>query len=97
MQFSSFQSAKSLVPQLPPPRYSEDDEVLAYFNPVIRSTPPKLWIVRDPMGVSEQEAIDCSEIIETTDEFASFDEKGRVVWDMDRLDQIPIYKKRVDY
>ena len=49
------------------------------------------------MGVSEQEAIDCSEIIETTDEFASFDEKGRIVWDMDRLDQIPIYKKRVDY
>jgi len=53
--------------------------------------------VRDEMGVSAQEVSDCSDILDISDEFASFDERGRIVWDMERLEQIPIYKKRVDY
>jgi len=97
MQFSSRQTAQSLMPHIPPPQYSEDDEALAYFNPIIRSPPPKLWIVRDEMGVSAQEISDCSEIIEISDECATFDAKGGIVWDKERLREIPVWKKRVDY
>lgn len=49
------------------------------------------------MGISAQEVSDCSEILEISDEYATFDDRGRVVWDMEHLEQIPIYKRRVDY
>ncbi|KAG9240791.1 hypothetical protein BJ878DRAFT_524228 [Calycina marina] len=96
-KFSSFHKAKALMPTLPLPKYTEEEEKLAYFNPIIRSEPPKLWIVRDEMGISAQECSDTSESVEVSDEYASFDSKGQIVWDRDDLDQVPIWEKKIDY
>jgi len=94
---ASHQSVHALVPHYPPPKYLDDEESRAYFNPVVTTHAPRLWIVRDEMGISTQEVKDSSEVVEISDEFARFDEKGKVAWDVERLDSVPVYEKRIDY
>ena len=96
-KFASFHKAQTLVPKFPLPRYEEDEEKHAYFNPLVRSEPPRLWIVRDEMGISAREVRDSSEVVEIGDEGARFNEKGKIVWDEQRLEEVPVWEKRVDY
>jgi len=96
-KFASFNRAQTLVPKFPLPTYKEDETRYAYFNPLVRSDPPKLWIVRDEMGISLGEVRDSSEVVEIGDEGARFDEKGKIIWDSERLEQVPIWEKRIDY
>ena len=99
-KFKSFQTVRSLVPNIAPPVYTAEDAELAYYNPDVISEVPRLWIVRDEMGISIKEARECCEVLPCTDEFARFNEKGKVVWDerdRERLEVMPIYEKRVDY
>jgi calcium permeable stress-gated cation channel len=95
--FKSNQSVASLLPNYPSPSYGEGDEDRAYFNPAVTALRPIIWIVRDPMGISRQEVRDSSQVVQISDEFARFDEKNKIVWDEDRLENVPIYEKRVDY
>lgn len=98
-KFKSHTAVRSLVPDFPIPRYSEEDEALAYYDPAITSPVPSLWIVRDEMGISQREVRDSSEVVEISDEYAVFNEKNKVVWAMEgaRLQDMPIYEKRIDY
>lgn len=99
-KYSSRQSVKSLVPAYAPPRYEEVEEEKAYFNPVITALKPRLWIVRDEMGISRKECTDSGEVVDISDEYATFNEKGKVVWDdggKENLEGMPVWEKRVDY
>ena len=73
---------RRLVPHdAPDVVYDPVIESQAYYNPAINSTVPLLWIPRDPMGISRQEIAHTGKILPITDEGASFDEKGKMVWD----------------
>jgi hypothetical protein len=98
-KFKSHQTARGLVPNWPAPQYLDEEQETAYFNPAITSPVPRLWIVRDKMRISRKEVADSSEVIPITDDFATFNEKGKVVWDYEgaTLQDMPIYQKRVDY
>lgn len=71
---------------------SEDDLGKAYLAPAFTSKTPKLWIPRDGKGVSREE-ISQDELvgIETTDEGAEVDEKGRLHWNH-HFEEVPIWK-----
>lgn len=98
-KFKSHQTVRSLVPDWPAPQYLEEEQETAYFNPAVTSPVPKLWIARDQMGISRKEVQDSSEVIPISDEFASYNEKGKIVWDSEgvTLQHMPIYQKRIDY
>ncbi|KAJ5051484.1 uncharacterized protein L3040_001260 [Drepanopeziza brunnea f. sp. 'multigermtubi'] len=96
-KFKSHGSVRSLVPNYPPPAYTPEEEELAYYDPALTSEVPKLWIVRDPMGISQREVEDSLEVVPITDRFASFDEKNKVTCDFVRLEDAPVWEKRVDY
>ncbi|RDW60662.1 DUF221-domain-containing protein [Coleophoma cylindrospora] len=97
-KFKSFHTVQSLVPTWGLPHYLEEDEDRAFYNPAIVAPAPICWIVRDEMGISRQEVKDSSPVVTITDEYARFNEKGKVVWDTEqKLDAIPVYEKRIDY
>ena len=99
-KFKSYQGVKSLVPNYQPPAYEDEDAESAYFNPAVTSPVPRLWIVRDEMGISAREVRDSSEVLPVSDEYARFNEKNKVVWDPAEegsLMDVPIWEKRVDY
>ncbi|PVH81758.1 DUF221-domain-containing protein [Cadophora sp. DSE1049] len=99
-KFNSHSKVKSLVPDYPPPQYTPEEEAEAYYDPALTSPVPRLWIVRDTMGISQREVKDSSEVVEISDSYAGFNEKGKVVWEYQnqgRLEDVPIWEKRVDY
>jgi hypothetical protein len=86
-----------LVPNYAAPRYDAEEEEIAYYNPAIVGPKPKLWVVKDEMGISTHEVKESSQVVEISDEFARFDEKGKIIWDVDALESVPVYEKRIDY
>ncbi|RMZ76393.1 hypothetical protein DV737_g4866, partial [Chaetothyriales sp. CBS 132003] len=75
------------------PEYGEDELENAYANPALTSKTPKLWIPRDPSGVSKREIEENGAAgLATTDEGADLDDKGRVWWDQDDFTRAPIFK-----
>lgn len=62
-----------------------DESVLkdAYSPPGVRDKSPKIWLPRDPAGVSVQEVRHCNKVIECTDADAWLDEKGFVDVNLD--------------
>ncbi len=99
-KFKSHSSVRALVPNFPPPQYTPGEEEIAYYDPALTSPVPRLWIVRDTMGISQSEVRATKEVVPITDEFASFNEKNKVVWDFQeqgRLEDVPIWEKRIDY
>lgn len=78
----------------------------AYLNPAIWKPTPKLWIVRDEMGISKKEVAESSKVIEITDSDAWFDEKGKVQTvlsgasdkeDINKAVQAPIWEEPIFY
>jgi hypothetical protein len=100
-KFKSFKSVRVLVPDYPGPIYEEEDAETAYLDPAVTRQVPRLWIVRDEMGISVRECQECREIVPISDAYATFNEKGKVVWDPmemeGSLQDVPIWEKRVDY
>lgn len=103
-----FHGAKSKYPKLreqfwkafpgePVPKLTDKVVEHAYHHPAITAKVPKLWIVRDELGVSRQEVRECKRVVESTDEGAHFDEKGKVVWDQGSLRDAPIWEERVEF
>lgn len=80
-KFKSHQTVRGLVPNWPVPQYLEEEEERAYFNPAITSLVPRLWIARDSMGISQREVRESSQVVPISDEFSSYNEKGKIVWD----------------
>jgi hypothetical protein len=97
-KYASHQAVRALVPQYAAPRYDEWEEERAYFHPSIRAEKPRLWIVRDDLGISRKEVRDSSSVVDISDEFATFNEKGKVIWNgQEQVDRMPLWEKRVDY
>jgi hypothetical protein len=80
-----------------PPSYEDSVADMAYLDPVVTSEVPTLWVARDPMGISAHEIKDTSKILPMSDVHAMFNEKGKIVWDEDRVLEAPIWEKRIDY
>lgn len=104
-EFKSHQEVKTLVPSFPRPQYDQEDEIHAYYNPAIYEDVPRLWIVRDEMGISRRECEISMEVegLSMSDDFAVLDEKNKVVWARPEedegvaIEEVPIWEKRVDY
>lgn len=97
-KWGSHARAKSLVAgHYDLPSYEDDVKSEAYFNPAITSRPQTLWIPRDNMGISRHEIEMTSKIIPISDELASFNEKGKIIWDHEAVLEAPICEKRIDY
>ncbi|KAL9082523.1 MAG: hypothetical protein Q9159_006349 [Coniocarpon cinnabarinum] len=96
--YTDYHTLRKLVPRdfatLEYPNEIIDD---AYHHPAVKSQPPLLWVPRDPMGVSGQEVRETSKVIPITDQGASFDQKGKIVWDRDNADQAPIHEEKIYY
>ena len=62
-----------------------DENVLkdAYSPSSVRDKSPKIWLPRDPAGVSAQEVRHCSKVIECSDADAWLDDKGFVEVNLD--------------
>lgn len=74
----------------------EEEVEKAYLAPAFTSKTPKVWIPKDELGVSRQEA-DQNEAVglATSDEGAEVDaESGKLTWDHN-FEHVPIYKKPV--
>ena len=70
----------------------------AFFHPAIKAKLPKIWLVKDILGISKEEiALTKKKGIDVTDEGASFDEKGKIEWDHEHLRQLPVFEDRVEY
>ena len=101
----SFAKARSIIPHdLPAHVYTEEEAEYAYYNPVVRSEVPRLWYVRDDLGISRKEVMDTREVVgngvTVTDDWARFDAKGKVIWEdggRENLEGMPIWEKRVEY
>lgn len=76
------------------PTYTESQIANAYLHPALTAKAPLVWIPRDKNGVSEelkrrnQERAD----LETSDEGAEVDARGRMHWDEADLSKAPIFK-----
>lgn len=61
--------------------YAPEVARTAYFHPAISRQTPTLWVVRDLMGICEQEMRHSGRILRIFDGGAWFDEAGKVRWD----------------
>ncbi len=78
--------------------YTEEEMRTAYLNPAMTSKTPKLWLVRDEMGVSKHEIEENEAVgIDATDEGAFLDSQNRIRWAQDEFSKVPIFKKPVKY
>lgn len=97
-KYASHQAVRALVPQYAPPRYDEWEEERAYYHPSIRAEKPRLWIVRDDLGISRKECQETGRVVDCSDEYATFNEKGKVVWNgQEQIESMPPWEKRIDY
>jgi hypothetical protein len=96
--YTDYATMRRLVPHdFAEIRYDAETERHAYQNPAVIDEAPLLWIPRDIMGVSRQE-IAHSKMIPMTDEGASFNENGKLVWDQDGMDgRPPVYEPKIYY
>lgn len=76
--------------------YAEEVANNAYHPPSVASTPPLLWIPRDPAGVSRQEIAQTNKIIPITDEGCELDEEGHIIWDREST-RPPVWEEKILY
>lgn len=82
----------------PAPEYSEEDIRKAYQNPSITSNAPLIWLPKDNYGLSKKEIESLSaDNLESTDEGAWVDSKGKVEFDRINLRKLPVWKQPKDY
>lgn len=80
--FADYAILRNTLPRFPELVYEDGSTKDAYHPPSVRARPPKLWIPKDPAGVSTQEVRHTSKVIAITDDCASVDEKNRLTMDI---------------
>jgi hypothetical protein len=80
--FADYALLRITLPKFPDLVYEEGSTNDAYHPPSVRTKPPKLWIPKDPAGVSTQEVRHTGKVIAITDDGASIDEKNRLTMDI---------------
>ena len=94
--YSDYQTMRRLVPRdFANISYAQEVERDAYYNPAVSSSAPLLWIPRDAMGISRQEVAHTNQVIPMTDDGATIDDKGKIVWDPDT--RPPIFEEKIYY
>lgn len=100
-KYASYEKLRHLLSSSPlnqaVPPYSDDEIRTAYLDPAITSTAPKLWIVRDNLGLSRDEVRRVAGLIPATDEGASFDRNGKIIWNQENIRSAPIWKQPIPY
>lgn len=78
-----------------PPTYSEDDLKEAYLHPALAATRnPIVWLARDNLGISRALVEGNKKAgLESTDEFAWLNAKGKVEWDVEQPQKAPIWEE----
>lgn len=98
--FDSHQALKSWSkdPEDDLPIYSEEEVKTAYLDPALTSKMPKLWLARDELGISKHEIAENEVVgIASTEDGAWLNEKNEIVWPVDDLKKVPIFKMAVRY
>jgi len=82
--FADYHILRQQVPENAPEYVYESSMMKdAYSPPSMRKRSPRIWIPRDVAGISRQEVVHSSKVIEITDEGAWLDEKGGVSVDLE--------------
>ena len=97
--YASYRVLRNLVPQeFAEIRYSPEVERDAYQDPAVNAVAPLLWVPRDGMGISRQECLHTNKVTPMTDEGASFDQKGKIIWDEEETGgRAPIFEEKIYY
>ncbi|EHY61215.1 phosphate metabolism protein 7 [Exophiala dermatitidis] len=97
-----YESNKSIVPQSDSdaliPAYTSEEYEQAYLNPSITDPSPIIWLAKDKAGVSTmlvQENKDAG--LRSTDEQAELDDKNKLVWHEERVNEAPLWERPVRY
>lgn len=81
-----YQKEKDHQFELPPMEFEYDE---AYFNPAIVADEPFIWLAKDECGVSSMLVRDNNEHgLKSSDEFAWFDEKNKLHWNVDHVTKV---------
>lgn len=78
--FLNYRHAKSILPAVYNEEPEEVDDKHAYDYPVVALRLPIIWIPQDPMGLSKVEIENAKKAISMSDENASFNEKGEIIF-----------------
>lgn len=97
--YCSYAVLRKLVPQdFAEIRYAPEVERDAYQHPAVNAVAPLLWVPRDEMGVSRQECLHTNKVTPMTDEGATFNEKGKIIWDEEETGgRAPIWEEKIYY
>lgn len=97
--YASYAEMRKLVPQdFAEIRYSPEIERDAYQDPACNAAAPLLWVPHDSMGVSKQECLHTNKVTPMTDEGATFNDKGSIVWEEEKMGgRAPIYEEKIYY
>ena len=76
------------------PEYLDGDINEAYHNPSITSPRPMIWLARDQMGISQMLGMENRKVgIETSDEGATYNDKGKIDWDHENIEGMPVWRE----
>ena len=76
------------------PEYLDGDIGEAYHNPSVISPRPMIWLARDQMGISQMFAMENRKVgIETSDEGATYNDKGKIDWDHENIEGMPVWRE----
>lgn len=97
-KYTDYATMRRLVPMEFELGYTPEVEKNAYYHPAVTREPPLIWIPRDEMGISRQEVAHTSKVLPITDEGAHFDQKGKIIWDLEGTDgRPPIWEAKTYY
>lgn len=97
-----YEANKSIVPdaesEILMPAYTSEEYEHAYLNPAITAPRPIIWLAKDKCGVSRLLVDQNKEAgLLSTDENAEFNEKNKLIWSEETLQQAPIWERPVKY
>ena len=97
--YASYAIMRQLVPRdFARISYSPEVEKDAYQHPSVTNVVPLLWIPRDAMGVSRQECAHTNWVTPITDDGATFNEKGKIIWSEEETGgRPPIWEEPIYY
>ncbi|SCV00598.1 LAME_0G10792g1_1 [Lachancea meyersii CBS 8951] len=75
-------------------QYDKDFLETAYSDPSVTDPAPKLWIARDPLGLSKQQILLAkTHGVDVSDEFTGFNEKGKSTFSFHPPDYEPVARR----
>ncbi|SCU90635.1 LADA_0F05446g1_1 [Lachancea dasiensis] len=75
-------------------KYDQDFLETAYADPSVSDPAPKLWLARDPLGLSTQQiSLARTHGVDVSDEFTGYDEKSRATFSFHPPDFEPVAKR----